>query len=139
MGQSEETNKRKGQIVVGIDFGSCGITFAYVFLDDPKKDVKLGKFENQGINDKVSTEIILDEELKNVISFGNECANSLNTIGDNKYHHFKNIKMNLYKKNKNNKNNKDIYKIKANNSNKKVDIQYIITLILKEVKKKQYN
>ena len=139
MGQSEETNKRKGQIVVGIDFGSCGITFAYVFLDDPKKDVKLGKFENQGINDKVSTEIILDEELKNVISFGNECANSLNTIGVKKYHHFKNIKMNLYKKNKNNKNNKDIYKIKANNSNKKVDIQYIITLILKEVKKKQYN
>ena len=134
MGQSEETNKRKGQIVVGIDFGSCGITFAYVFLDDPKKDVKLGKFENQGINDKVSTEIILDEELKNVISFGNECANSLNTIGVKKYHHFKNIKMNLYKKNKNNKNNKDIYKIKANNSNKKVDIQYIITLILKKVK-----
>ena len=133
MGQSEEAKKRRNQIVVGINFGLCGITFAYGFLDDPNKEVKLGKFESQDINYQVPTEIILDEELKKVISFGNECANSLNTIGDNKYHHFKNIKMNLYKKNKN---NKDIYKIKANNSNKKVDIQYIITLILKKVKEK---
>ena len=129
MGQKDSKNMtgREKQIVIGIDFGSGGITFAYGFLDDPKKEVFPGKFEEQGVRDKVSTEIILDDEL-NVICFGNECNSYIPSISkDKKYHHFKNIKMNLYKK---------IYKIKANNSDKEVDIQYIITIILKEVKKR---
>ena len=133
MGQ-ETTKKRKDQIVIGIDFGSCGITFAYGFLDDPNKTVYNGKFAIQGINDKVSTEIILDEELKEVLSFGNECSHYLSSIGNKKYHHFKNIKMNLYTKESEKKKGKKDYTIKANNSNKKVDIEYIITLILKKVK-----
>ena len=133
MGQ-ETTKKRKDQIVIGIDFGSCGITFAYGFLDDPNKTVFNGKFAIQGINDKVSTEIILDDELKEVLCFGNECSNYLSSIGDKKYHHFKNIKMNLYTKDSEKKKGKKDYTIKANNSNKKVDIEYIITLILKKVK-----
>ena len=53
MGQSEEAKKRRNQIVVGINFGLCGITFAYGFLDDPNKEVKLGKFESQDINYQV--------------------------------------------------------------------------------------
>ena len=32
-----------GQIIIGIDFGSCGITFAYAFLDDPKKEIYSAK------------------------------------------------------------------------------------------------
>ena len=130
MGQKDSKSMigRKKQIVIGIDFGSCGITFAYGFLDDPKKEIFPGKFEAQGICDKVSTEIILDDKLEKVLSFGNECNSFLSSYKDKKYHHFKNIKMNLYKK---------IYKIKANNSDnndkdeKEVDIQYIITIILK--------
>ena len=62
MGQNDSKIKIKNQIVIGIDFGSCGITFAYGFLDDPKKEINLGKFEEQGINNKVSTEIILNNE-----------------------------------------------------------------------------
>ena len=129
MGQkdSKKMTGREKQIVIGIDFGSGGITFAYGFLDDLKKEVFPGKFEEQGIRDKVSTEIILDDEL-NVKCFGNECNSYISSIsGDKKYHHFKNIKMNLYKR---------VYTIKANNSDKEVDIQKIITIILKEVKTK---
>ena len=128
MGQNNSKNKT--QIVIGIDFGSCGITFAYGYLDDPEKRAYSGEFEEQGVNKKVSTEIILDDELNTVLKFGNQCnpyLSSLNKEKVKKYHHFKNIKMNLYKKK---------YKIKANNSDKEVDIQYIITIILKEVKKK---
>ena len=92
---------RKKQIVIGIDFGSCGITFAYGFLDDPNKTIYPGEFEEQGVNKKVSTEIILDDKLEKVLSFGNECnsfLSSSNKDNDKKYHHFKNIKMNLYKR-----------------------------------------
>ena len=122
------TLNTKDQVIIGIDFGSCGIIFAYGFLDDPNKEIYLGKFEEQGINNKVSTEIILSDDLSEVLSFGNECNSYISSIkNDKKYHHFKNIKMNLYEK---------LYKIKANNSGKEVDIQKIITIILKEVKKK---
>ena len=132
MGQ-DNTKNRKDQIVIGIDFGSCGVTFAYGFLDDSNKTVYSGKFECQGINDKISTEIILNDKLNKVLCFGNECSNFLNTNGDQKYHHFKNIKMNLYTNNKNGKNN---YKIKACNSNETKDIEYIISLLLIKIKEK---
>ena len=118
---------KKNQVIIGIDFGSCGITFAYAFLDDPKKQIFSAKFEEQGIDNKVSTEIILDEQLDKVLKFGNECNTYLSSIGDKKFHHFKNIKMNLYLQK---------YKIKSNNSGKEVDIQFIITKILIHVKDK---
>ena len=127
MGQNNTKISSKQQIVIGIDFGSGGITFAYGFLDDPKKGVFNALFEEQQqLNtNKISNEIILDENLENVLSFGNNCNNFLSLKQEKQYHHFKNIKMNLYN---------NVYKIKANNSNKEVDIQYIITKILKEVK-----
>ena len=65
-------------------------------------------------------------KLEKVLSFGNECNTFLSTVQDEKFHHFKNIKMNLYKRD---------YKIKAKNSNKIVDADYIIAKILEEVKK----
>ena len=129
MGQKDSKNMigRENQIVIGIDFGSCGITFAYGFLDDPTKTINPGRFEEQGINNKVSTEIIINEDYSKVLCFGNECQTKLHSTDTRKFLHFKNVKMNLYKRK---------YKIKANNSNEEVDIEKIITIILKEVKKK---
>ena len=121
MGQ-DEMKGRRDQMVIGIDFGSCGITFAFGYLDDNKKNVNPGKFKDQGINNKVSTEIILDDKLEKVLCFGNECQNFLDSTQEIKYHHFKNIKMNLYKKQ---------YIIKANNSGKEVDIEIIISKIIR--------
>ena len=60
MGQNNTLNK-KDQIIIGIDFGSCGITYAYGFLDKPKREPFLGHFPDQNKNCKVSTEIILDD------------------------------------------------------------------------------
>ena len=142
MGQKHITNEQKklnqinisneikgnNNIVIGIDFGSSGITFAYCFLDDPNKLIYPGKFEDQGKNKKISNEIILDENLENVICFGNECKTFLSTNFTDKspkFHHFKKIKMNLYKRK---------YKIKAINSGKEADIQFKIKKILEEVK-----
>ena len=98
MGKNNIKNISKQQIVIGIDFGSCGITFAYGFLDNIKKVVFNGQFEEQQqLNtNKISNEIILDEKLENVLSFGNNCINFLSSKQEKKYHHFKNIKMNLY-------------------------------------------
>ena len=131
MGQKNSSNRKKtlitkDQIVIGIDFGSCGITYAYGFLDNPKREPYLGKFNEQGINDKVSTEIILDENLK-VLKFGNECKKFLAQIQKKKFYHFNNIKMKLYKRE---------YKIKAQNSEDSFDVEMIITKILKLVKEK---
>ena len=33
---NNDSKARKNQIVIGVDFGSCGIIFAYGFLDDQK-------------------------------------------------------------------------------------------------------
>ena len=114
-------------IIIGIDFGTSGIGFAYGFLDDPNRVVHLGHFDGQEKARKISSEIILDDDLKNVICYGNECKNFLCTISNIKFHHFNKIKMNLYQK---------VYKIKASNSGKEADIEYIIQLLLLEVKKK---
>ena len=120
-----ETNEK--DIIIGIDFGTSGIGFAYGFLNDPDKTVNLGHFEGQEKTRKISSEIILDDNLENVICFGNACKNFLCSSQIIKFHHFNKIKMNLYKK---------IYKIKASNSGKEADIEYIIKLILLQIKKK---
>lgn len=114
-------------IIVGIDFGTSGIGFAYGFLNDPNRKLYLGHFDGQEKASKISTEIILDDDLKKVICFGNDCKKHLCSITTEKFHHFNKIKMNLYKK---------IYAIKVSNSKKEADIEYIIQLLLFEVKKK---
>ena len=120
-------NEPKGEdIVVGIDFGTSGLGFAYGCINKPNEKPVLGFFDGQINNNKIPNEIILDDDL-NVLAFGKGCAPFLSSNKRNKFHHFSKIKMNLYKK---------IYKIKARNSNKEVDIQCIIKLILKQVKEK---
>ncbi len=120
-------NNNNIKMIIGIDFGTSGLGFAYGKLNDICKQVNNGYFDGQGQNNKILNEIILDDELKKVLAFGNDCISFLCSKHDFKFHHFKKIKMNLYK---------NIYKIKASNSNKEVDIVYIIKLILIEAKKK---
>ena len=123
---NNERNEKKG-ITIGIDFGTSGLCFAYGYFHNEERIVSMGHFNDQGQDNKILNEIILDDELKTILSFGNECNSFLSTRHDFNFHHFKNIKMNLYK---------HLDKIKALNSEKEVDIAYIITLILSETKKK---
>ena len=126
MGQKQEKAiKNNEAIIIGIDFGSSGISFSYGFLYN-KETPTPGYFDGQNINNKISSKIILDDDL-NLLAFGNDCDSYLSSINKKSFHHFKNIKMNLYIK---------IYLIKDKNTNKEVNIQIIIKLILKEVKNK---
>ena len=123
--QSKGVNN-EGHYVIGVDFGSSGTAFAYGIFGKKRYEPIPGYFYGQTINTKISTEIILDDDL-NQLAFGNDCIKYLSNKNNKKFHHFQNIKMNLYEK-------KD--KIKARNSNKEVDIEKIIELILIEIKKK---
>lgn len=125
---NNNTNRKKENgITIGIDFGTSGLCFAYGFLNNGERFVSMGHFNEQGLDNKILTEIILDDELKTILAFGNDCNSFLCTSHDFNFHHFKNIKMNLYK---------HLDKIKALNSEKEADIEYIITLILLETKKR---
>ena len=132
MGQSNLHNmnneqRLSGQIIIGIDFGTSGLCFSYGTLINGHIEPHIGHFDGQGRDNKILNEIILDDNLTQVLAFGNDCNSFLCSAHNCKFHHFKNIKMNLY-------NNLD--KVKALNSDKEVDIEYIIKLILIETKKK---
>ena len=47
---------------------------------------------------KILAQIILDENLENVIAFGNDCDSYIQNNPPNSYNHFTKIKMNLYHK-----------------------------------------
>lgn len=115
------------QIIIGIDFGTSGLCFSYGIPANGHLNPRIGHFEDQGQDNKISNEIILDDNLNEVLSFGNQCNSFLCSGPNRMFHHFKNIKMNLYK---------NLDKVKALNSDKEVDIEYIIKLILIETKKK---
>ena len=123
MGQKNTGNKNG--TVIGIDFGTSGIACAYGFLNEKSIPTQV-LFNGQGNQNKISAEIILDDNL-NVIAFGDDCPSYYDLINEKNYHHFYKIKMNLYNKK---------YKVKARNSNKEVDIQFIIKLMLIEIKNK---
>ena len=111
------------KVVVGIDFGTAGIGYAFSFSNNPNSII-LSEFHGQNADNKVSSEIILDNNLEDVLSFGNECKGYIRThLDKNKYEYFKNIKMNLYHKK---------YRIKSTNG-KEADIELIIYKILKKV------
>ena len=116
-------NIKDYEVVVGIDFGSSGTGFAYSFFDP--NDVVVGEIPGASVNNKVPTEIILDDN-NYTIQFGCECENHLKEKGLEAGHYFKGIKMNLYE-------NKDI--IEANNSGKKVPLKIVIQKVLEEIKK----
>ena len=65
-------NSISQRIVVGIDFGTAGIGFAYSLYND-KQNIILSDLKNQ-IDSKVPSEIILDNDLNKVLAFGNECS-----------------------------------------------------------------
>ena len=121
-------NYKSPKIIVGIDFGTAGIGYAYCLCDDVK-NIILSKLKGQ-VDNKVPTEIILDNELKHILAFGNECSIYLDTHHDkNSYQYFKNIKMNLYNK---------IYRIKSTNG-KEEDIEKIISIILSKISNEAIN
>lgn len=111
--------------IVGIDFGTSGTGYAYSFIDDENKNIELGKFKGQNTGIKVPTEIILDSKLQNVLSFGEKC--SINNLKEGDLY-FKNIKMNIYYKNK--------YIRAENYSNKSFLLIDIIAKILEYVKER---
>ena len=110
------------KIIVGIDFGTSGIGYAYSFNNN-QNQILLSNFEGQLSDKKVPSEIILDNDLNNILAFGNKCKGYIISHEKNTYEYFKNIKMNLYNK---------TYKIKSTNG-REVDIELIITKILIEV------
>ena len=112
----------KNKIVVGIDFGTSGIGYAYGFSENIDK-IFLSNLHLQKSENKVPTEIVLDNNLIDILAFGNECKSFISTHEKDKYEYFKNIKMNLYHK---------IYLIKSTNG-KEVDIELIIFKILKKI------
>ena len=82
------------EVVVGIDFGSSGTGYAYSFNN--KEEIILGNFQDQGVDIKVPTEIILDNNL-NVLAFGEKCKKY---IRDNQLNNgelfFQRIKMSMF-------------------------------------------
>jgi len=131
-GANADLNSKETKTIIGIDFGTSGIGFGYYHGNQPAsdiepRDIKFGHFEGQSLDDKMQNEIILDDKLEKVLAFGKDCNIFLCQNKVFNFHHFRHIKMNLYHR---------IYKIKALNSDKEVDIEYIIKLILIETKKK---
>ena len=120
---NDNKNKNKSpKIVVGIDFGTAGIGYAYSLYDN-KKNIILSDLKDQCDN-KVPTEIILDNEYKYILAFGNECSEHINSNNNKEtYQYFKDIKMNLYKNND---------KIKSSNGSE-IDIELIISFILTKI------
>ena len=111
------------KVVVGIDFGTTGIGYAYSFSGENPNSITLSDLPGQSADNKVPSEIILDNYLKDVLAFGAECKGYISTNHQNEYEYYKDIKMNLYKR---------IYTIKSTNG-KEADIELIITKMLKRV------
>jgi len=111
------------EVVVGIDFGTSGSGFAYAYKNNPS-EINHGIIYGANADNKVQTQIILDDN-DNTLRFGVECIEYIKKNGLNEGHHFKNIKMNLYEK-------KTI--IQAQNSEKKLELKFIIQRIMEKLK-----
>ena len=57
------------KVIIGIDFGTSGISFAHGFKSDQNKNAIQGHFEDQVPSTKIPAEIILDNNLKEVLAF----------------------------------------------------------------------
>lgn len=117
------------KVIVAIDFGTSGTTYAFSFLDS-KDDIILGKW-NETPDAKNSTEIVLNDKFE-IKKFGIECKKFFleDKSSEEKYYHFSDIKMKLYE----NKN-----KITATNENITLDIDLIISKILQYIKQEAIN
>ena len=113
------------KVVVAIDFGTSGTTYAFAFSHQ-KENIITGKWNiNQ---EKNPTEIILDDTLK-IIKFGNECKDYLGeqSSSENTFYYYKDIKMELYKNKK---------EILADNGSVKLPLAIVISKILRKIKEK---
>ena len=111
------------EVVVGIDFGSSGSGFAYAFNDN-KDEIIHGMIHGANVDNKVPTEIILDDNNKTV-KFGVECIEYMEKKGLKAGHYFKEIKMNLYEKKT---------EIQAKNSEKILPLKLVIQRVLEKIK-----
>ena len=111
------------EVVVGIDFGSSGSGYAYAFNDN-KDEIIHGMINGANVDNKVPTEIILDDK-NNTIRFGVECVEYLKKKGLKAGYYFKEIKMNLYNKKT---------EIQAKNSEKILPLKLVIQRILEKLK-----
>ena len=109
-------------VVVGIDFGSSGTGYAYSFFD--KKNIIFGQIYGASVDNKVPTEIILDDN-NYVVEFGSNCVKYLSEKGLETNHYFKAIKMNLYENKKS---------ITSQNSGKTLPLKLVIQKVLEKVK-----
>ena len=110
------------EVVVGIDFGSSNSGFAYSFYD--KNNINHGYIPFANVDNKVPTEIILDED-NEVVQFGAGCIKYLKEKGLENFHYFKEIKMKLYEKEK---------IITSKNTNKELDLELVIQKVLEKIK-----
>ena len=119
-GVLKKTNQISKKVIVAIDFGTSGTSYSYAFTDC-KEDILTPE------EIKKPTEIILDSQ-KKYIAFGNGCRKFLSSENSlkQKYYHFSDIKMKLYKNEK---------KIASNNDNTLIDLELVISQVLKAVKK----
>ena len=113
---------------VGIDFGTSGTTFSYWLpktnLDQGNISVK--KWAGIGTANKMETEIILDKNFDKVLAFGRKkCSNFVKNKNE-KYFYFSNVKMYLYKNEK---------EITDNYSNEKYPLNKVISKFLEKIKK----
>ena len=111
------------KVVVAIDFGTSGTTYAFAFADK-KENIITGRWNiNQ---EKNPTEIILDDVYK-IKKFGNECKEYLGdkSSAENIFYYFKDIKMRLYNNEK---------EIAADNRDSKQSLSFVISKILIKIK-----
>lgn len=118
---------KKYDAFVGIDFGTSGTTFSYWL---PKSNLEQGnisvkKWLGKGTANKMETEIILDKNFDKILAFGRKaCSNFVNN-SEEKYLYFSNIKMCLYKNEK---------EITDNYSNEKFPLNKVISKFLEKIR-----
>ena len=111
---------------VGIDFGTSGTTFSYWL---PKTNLAQGnisvkKWEGIGTANKMETEIILDEKF-DIKAFGRGACSNFVKNSNKKYFYFSNVKMYLYKNEK---------EITDNYSNEKYPLNKVISKFLEKIR-----
>ena len=117
------------KVVVVIDFGTSGTSYAFSY-NNPK-DIRVGRFINQGVESKVPTQVILDSKLEKVLAFGNECDNYISSNGlfKNGELFFRKIKMNIYK---------GVHMIKPQNNSREYPLEDVISKILEYIKEQSF-
>ena len=114
--------------IVAIDFGSsrAGSVFAKKTSDEKKIDIKECNFKDTGASIKTLNEVILNDS-NEIISYG-FAVNKYIKDGKLKESEalYRRIKMNLYK---------NLSEIESFNSNKSIDLEELIAIILEHLKK----